>query len=496
MFCTIWSTKIMIMSITVYPWQLTMSGRAKLTGRRQRVAIGKTNRSQANYGSNPNPNTAADAGRSQRRKVNVVRFNKKSPKMKARMNEIKCMYVYRNQICTNPAQPFLNQKIYTWLLFDHCSLKYAILLIRISKFGQPAFSKERCTWQLIEKHNQMVLASKEIQWNTDAMAFMSGIGWYVWVTFPWLLLRIMVTWITLCYFRMHTQLYRDMDANHDGVISTAEFSRAMKDIHIHDKDIKDMVRRFDSNDDGVIIRISSSFTSALFLVFLLSLTQSFRSFRRPNSGMSCLKVEWYSIHVNTQNAHAYTNASITHTQVQVLAHTQTRTHTCAHSYTFALTYATMHAPTHVRGPTHLLTHSLTHSSIADAQEEGSGNFLDRKRDIALGASKAALSHRLKGDNDPHSFPCYRPRSLTHPFILIYLLLIALTIALPPRFILPFCTHSSPAYLHPYLRPPPLPSSFSPSLTLSQVFKGRSKSWKPKPEMLVRHWWRCLNLKYH
>ena len=73
-----------------------MSARAKLTGRRQRVAIGKTNRSQANYGPNPNPNTAADTGRSQRRKVNVVRFNKKSPKMKERMNEIKCKYDVRS----------------------------------------------------------------------------------------------------------------------------------------------------------------------------------------------------------------------------------------------------------------------------------------------------------------------------------------------------------------------------------------------------------------
>ena len=62
-------------------------------------------------------------------------------------------------------------------------------------------------------------------------------------------------------YAMHTQLYRDMDANHDGLISTEEFSRAMKDINIRDTDIKDMVKRFDSNDDGVIIRITSSFTS-------------------------------------------------------------------------------------------------------------------------------------------------------------------------------------------------------------------------------------------
>ena len=75
---------------------------------------------------------------------------------------------------------------------------------------------------------------------------------------------------------MHTQLYRDMDANHDGLISTEEFSRAMKDIRIRDKDIKDMVQRFDSNNDGVITRITSSFTSTLFLIFILSLTHFFQ----------------------------------------------------------------------------------------------------------------------------------------------------------------------------------------------------------------------------
>lgn len=52
--------------------------------------------------------------------------------------------------------------------------------------------------------------------------------------------------------RWFWQLYRDMDTNHDGMISTDEFVNAMKEIHLPEDSVNDLIRRFDSNGDGVI----------------------------------------------------------------------------------------------------------------------------------------------------------------------------------------------------------------------------------------------------
>ena len=79
-----------------------MQNHTKLTGRRQRTTTGKTNRqrtvtgrtnrTQPKYETDSKPTSATKTSPRARRPYNAVDFNKTSPKMKARMNEIKCLY--------------------------------------------------------------------------------------------------------------------------------------------------------------------------------------------------------------------------------------------------------------------------------------------------------------------------------------------------------------------------------------------------------------------
>ena len=140
-----------------YTCQLPTNGRSKMSGRRQRVALGKTNRSQANYGSSPNPSSAAETGRSQRRKVAVAKFNQKTPKTKERMNEIKSMCGYRDQ--RSRTQHLLNQRTNMHSASTLALSPNSLLMLHspsficFSEFGEPVVSKERRKWQFHEKHD-------------------------------------------------------------------------------------------------------------------------------------------------------------------------------------------------------------------------------------------------------------------------------------------------------------------------------------------------------